>query len=112
MIPENYNAGLNTEKEVYQISRFTFDYEDKMLVRENSKKRLTNTEAHLLKMFYENKNQILPRELALNTIWGDSNYFLARSMDVYISKLRKYLSADDNISIINVRKKGYKMDIK
>jgi DNA-binding response OmpR family regulator len=71
--------------------------------------KLTSREAELLKLFCLNENSVLDRNFALKTIWLDDNYFNGRSMDVYITKLRKYLKEDPNIEIINVHGKGFKM---
>ncbi len=70
---------------------------------------MTTKEANLLQIFVENKNEIVNREDVLRLIWGDNNYFNARSMDVYVCKVKKYLKADDNIEILNIHGKGYKM---
>lgn len=71
--------------------------------------RLTTKESALLKLLCQSKNHVLEREYALKTIWGEENYFTARSMDVFITKLRKYLSKDQRLQIINVHSKGYKL---
>jgi two-component system OmpR family response regulator len=65
-----------------------------------------------LKMFCKYTNDILPRSLALKEIWGDDNYFTARSMDVFVTKLRKYLKYDDNIEIVNIHGNGFQLRIK
>jgi DNA-binding response OmpR family regulator len=71
--------------------------------------KLTTKESDLLKLLCANKNTILDRNFALKTIWVDDNYFNARSMDVYIAKLRKYLKEDPKVQIINVHGKGFKL---
>jgi len=73
---------------------------------------LTTKESDLLRMFAIHKNDLLDRSFALKSIWGDDNYYNSRSMDVYIAKLRKYLSKDPNISIVNVHGKGFKLFVK
>jgi len=90
------------------IGHFIFDYKNKILYSENVSQKLTQKEADLLKLLYENKNKILTREFLLNTIWGKNDYFIGRSMDVYITRLRKYIRCDSNISISNIRSIGYK----
>ena len=65
----------------------------------------------MLKLLCEHANEILQRDFALKTIWVDDNYFNARSMDVYITKLRKHLRPDSNVEIINIHGKGYKLII-
>ncbi len=78
----------------------------------NEKIKLSPKEALLLKMFCQHRNQILPRSEALSKIWGEDNYFTARSMDVFVTKLRKYLAKDTNIEIINIHGNGFRMIVK
>src|SRR4030042_2036906 len=77
------------------------------LISGNTREKLTLKEAQLLKYFIINKNKILTREDILNEIWGEDDYFLGRSMDVFISRLRKYISDDKNIDIRTVRGTGF-----
>ncbi|NRD21296.1 response regulator transcription factor [Winogradskyella eckloniae] len=92
------------------LGQFTFDFPKQQLsyVDEESV-QLTHREAHLLFHLIKNKNQVLDRSLILNKLWGTDDFFTARSMDVFISKLRKKLQKDQNIQIINVRGFGYKL---
>ncbi|MDR0370713.1 MAG: response regulator transcription factor [Prevotellaceae bacterium] len=94
---------------VYQIGEFTFDAQKQTLVFEGETKKLTTKESELLNLLAASANNILERNYALKTIWVDDNYFNARSMDVYITKLRKLLKADPNVAIINIHGKGYKL---
>ncbi|MEI6752623.1 MAG: response regulator transcription factor [Paludibacter sp.] len=94
---------------VYQIGAFTFDAQKQMLMFGNEAKKLTTKESELLNLLAANANNILERNFALKTIWVDDNYFNARSMDVYITKLRKLLKDDQNVAIINIHGKGYKL---
>ena len=80
-----------------------------MLIFGNEAKKLTTKESELLNLLAANANNILERNFALKTIWVDDNYFNARSMDVYITKLRKLLKDDQNVAIINIHGKGYKL---
>ncbi len=80
-----------------------------MLILDGDSKKLTTKESELLNLLAANANNILERNFALKTIWVDDNYFNARSMDVYITKLRKLLKADENVAIINIHGKGYKL---
>lgn len=93
----------------YQIGKFSFDPETRMLRIDGEESKLTTKENHLLKLLAKNKNEILDRQAALRSIWGDDNYFNGRSMDVYIAKLRKILRADDSIEIMNVHGRGFKL---
>lgn len=97
--------------EVYQIGKFEFDSSNLILTADDVQKRLTRKEASLLKLLCENKNELLPREVALESVWGENDYFIGRSMDVFIAKLRKYLKADPNVKITNIHGIGFKLEI-
>ena len=94
---------------VYKFGSFTFDTQKQMLCIGNEQQKLTTKESELLTLLCAHANDILQREYALKTIWIDDNYFNARSMDVYITKLRKLLKADPAVEIINIHGKGYKL---
>lgn len=96
---------------VFHLGEYVFDSQRQVLVYENQEMKLTTKENELLKLLAQNANHILERQYALKTIWVDDNYFNARSMDVYITKLRKLLQEDPNVGIINVHGKGYKLII-
>lgn len=93
----------------YKLGRFTFDTQKQILAIGDRQTRLTTKESELLSLLCANANEILQRDIALKTIWDDDNYFNARSMDVYITKLRKHLKEDSSIEIINIHGKGYKL---
>lgn len=97
------------DKDIYKIGKFTFDVRKQVLSGTGINQRLTTKESELLKLLCNNLNQVLERNFTLKAIWIDDNYFNARSMDVYITKLRKYLRSDPNVQIINVHGKGYKL---
>ena len=99
----------NKESSVYKIGRFQFDTQKQLLSIDGQQTKLTTKESELLGLLCAHANEILQRDFALKTIWIDDNYFNARSMDVYITKLRKHLKADDSIEIINIHGKGYKL---
>jgi two-component system, OmpR family, response regulator len=106
------NNITNVEKqEVFDIGIFKFDYTNMTLTSPTIKSNLTRKESDLLKMLCDNKNLLLKRETALKSIWGDDNYFIGRSMDVFITKLRKYLKEDPAISITNIHGAGFKLEI-
>lgn len=96
-------------QETYKIGKYTFDVQKQHLTFEGEFVKLTTKEAELLELLSANKNAMLERNYALKLIWKDDNYFNARSMDVYITKLRKHLKKDEAIEIINVHGKGYKL---
>ncbi len=99
----------SAEQTLFQIGKYLFDATKQTLTYENDTRKLTTKESELLKYLCLNRNSLLDRNFALKTIWVDDSYFNARSMDVYITKLRKYLANDPSIEIINVRGKGFKM---
>ena len=93
----------------YILGEFTFYPLKQILTTGEKEQKLTTKESELLKLLCKNKNEVLERNYALRSIWIDDNYFNARSMDVYITKLRKYLKSDPSIIILNVHGKGYKL---
>ena len=102
--------GTNDQQpDQYEIGDYLFDSQKQQLNKGKEIQKLTTKESELLKLLCSNKNKVLERNFALRTIWIDDNYFNARSMDVYITKLRKYLKNDPSIQIINIHGKGYKL---
>ncbi len=101
--------GGNVALDVYTLGRFKFDTQKQQLLEGDVVIKLTTKESELLKLLCTNANKVLERNFALKTIWVDDNYFNARSMDVYITKLRKHLKDEPNVEIINVHGKGYKL---
>jgi len=97
------------EKVVYKMGKFTFDSQKQQLSIGDKSTKLTTKESELLSLLCANANDILERNYTLKTIWIDDNYFNARSMDVYITKLRKLLRDDESVQIINIHGKGYKL---
>lgn len=96
-------------QQIFTLGRFSFDTRKQTLTEGESVVKLTTKESDLLKLLCQNANKILERNYALKSIWIDDNYFNARSMDVYITKLRKHLKAEESVEIINVHGKGYKL---
>jgi DNA-binding response OmpR family regulator len=96
-------------RDQYTVGGFTFDVTKQLLTFQGQSQKLTTKESELLELLCRNRNQILERNFALKSIWIDDNYFNARSMDVYITKLRKYLSKDRKVEILNIHGKGYKL---
>ncbi len=97
---------------VYVIGSFTFDYSNQLLKRGEEERRLTKKEAEVLRLLCISKNKILRREVALKMIWGEDDYFIGRSMDVYITKLRKFLQDDPAVKITNIHRTGFILEIK
>ncbi|MCX2478713.1 response regulator transcription factor [Pedobacter sp. MC2016-15] len=93
----------------FQIGNYTFDYTTQMIQHNGQQQKLSTKEAELLQLLCLKQNAVLTREEALLSIWHDDNYFNGRSMDVFLSKLRKYLKEDPKVEILNVHGKGYKL---
>ncbi len=101
--------GVNDEEGNFIIGKFIFDPTKQILKSDTEERKLTSKESELLRLLCLNMNKTMDRNFALKTIWHDDSYFNARSMDVYITKLRKYLKADPRIEILNVHGKGFKL---
>jgi len=99
------------EQNLFEIGQYQYNHPLRSLVYADEHKQvvLPNREADLLKLLCLSKNQLLEREYVLKKLWGDDSYFNARSMDVYITNLRKKLKADPAIRIVNIRGRGYKL---
>ncbi|QNL51147.1 response regulator transcription factor [Olivibacter sp. SDN3] len=93
----------------FSLGDYHFDYTAQTITRQGTQQKLSTKEAELLRMLCLKKNDVLTREEALIKIWHDDNYFNGRSMDVFLSKLRKYLKEDPKVEIVNVHGKGYKL---
>jgi len=106
------SQSANQKQKRFVIGNYVFEYERQALLYKEKKQKLTHKESELLRLLCFNLNQILDREIALKQIWGDDSFFTTRSMDVYITKLRKYLRNDDRIEIMNIHGKGFKMIVK
>jgi two-component system, OmpR family, response regulator len=102
-------SSIHKKEDSYQIGNYSFDPLKQMLIYKDQSTKLTTKESELLELLCRHGNVILERNFALRTIWVDDNYFNARSMDVYITRLRKYLKNDSSVKILNVHGKGYKL---
>lgn len=102
---------ISSEKVIYALGTYQFNTSDYQLHKENEKITLTQREAQLLKLFLDNQDKVLKREEILKKLWGTDDYFLGRSLDVFISRLRKILSKEKNISIENLHGIGFKFSI-
>ena len=96
---------------LFSIGSYEFDSKLRVIVHNGNKQKLSPKEADLLKLLCQNKNELLSRETALRKIWGEDGYFTARSMDVFITKLRKYLKGDPNIEIKNIHGSGFLLEV-
>ena len=106
VVEEDENKGK------YELGNYKFDSVNLRLYIKGEEKKLTKRESAILKLLTEHKNKVIERSLVLNLIWGDDNYFNGRSLDVFITKLRKYLADDDSIQINNLHGVGFKLEVK
>ncbi|MDH7445243.1 response regulator transcription factor [Aquimarina sp. 2201CG14-23] len=104
-----HRTKIQQSSQILTIGKYTFDFPKQILTYDHESHQLTHREAHLLFHLIKNKNQVLDRSMILKKLWGDDDFFNGRSMDVFITKLRKKLKQDDTIQIINVRGYGYKL---
>lgn len=104
---------IKTEEEdkVITIGKYLFDTENYTLSSVNYTKTLTKKEAQILKILVRHNNQVTPRDIILNAVWGQDDYFVGRSLDVFITKIRKYLKEDPTIQITNVHGIGFKLEV-
>ncbi len=108
---------VNVQTEIIEIETlvhlgtYKFDSENYTLKSNNFNKSLTKKEAQILKVLLKFKNQVVPRETVLNAVWGQDDYFVGRSLDVFITKLRKYFQEDESIQILNIHGVGFKLEI-
>lgn len=95
---------------VFQMGGITFDSENFILkYADGEERKLTKKEAKILLLLVQNKNKVLPRDIVLNSVWGQDDYFVGRSLDVFITKLRKYLKPEESVAINNVHGVGFKL---
>lgn len=111
-IIKRQSTGPVREEVVFSIGSYQFDSKLRQIIRENQVQKLSPKEADLLKLLCQNRNELVPRETALRKIWGDDGYFTARSMDVFVTKLRKFLSEDPTVEIRNIHGSGFMLEIK
>jgi len=103
---------LHDGESVFNVGQFQFDPFSFTLRHNNLEKTLTQKEAEVLKLLYRNRDRVLKREEILTHVWGNDDYFMGRSMDVFISKLRKYLKTDPDIQIVNYHGVGFRLEIR
>ncbi|MCF8367682.1 MAG: response regulator transcription factor [Bacteroidales bacterium] len=108
---QNNNGFQEPEDTEFEIGSFKFDHINMLLKQGETVHNLTRKETALLKLLCIYQDKLLSRETALKSIWGDDDYFIGRSMDVFISKLRKYLRSDPKIHITNIHGTGFKLEV-
>ncbi|KAF2342404.1 response regulator transcription factor [Flavobacterium tistrianum] len=102
---------IPTAKTIYEVGKYQFDTKNFILFNNEEKVGLTQREAELLKLFLDHKNSVLKREQILTSLWGTDDYFMGRSLDVFISRLRKILANEEGISIENLHGIGFRFSI-
>ncbi|MFT3884895.1 MAG: response regulator transcription factor [Flavobacteriales bacterium] len=105
------NDGGARSREEFELGSYTFDHRNLTLSHPDEERKLTKKEADVLRLLCMHRDQVLPRELVLNMVWGDDTYFLGRSLDVFISRLRKYLKHDPRVQINNVHGVGFRFQV-
>lgn len=110
-LKRSLNVGeTNNDQNYYKVGRFNFYFDSLILDSNGERKTLTYKEAELLRYFCDNPNKVLSRSDILIQVWGSDDYYLGRSLDVFISRLRKYLSSDENIKILNLHGIGFRFN--
>jgi DNA-binding response OmpR family regulator len=99
------------DRDDFQIGLYHFNYPHRMISKDEQSMKISPREAELLRMLCLKMNDVMPREMALKKIWGEDSYFTTRSMDVFITKLRKYLKDDPAIEIVNIHGSGFKLTV-
>jgi DNA-binding response OmpR family regulator len=102
---------IKETKKIVTVGQYEFDFSALTLKINGSERSLTQKEADVLKLLYHNRDRVLKREEILRHVWGDDDYFMGRSMDVFISKLRKYLKEDPSVQIVNYHGVGFKLEV-
>lgn len=106
---KRYAQQVLDHQDIWNLGQFTFNYPKQLLIKNHKEQKLTHREAAILNRLCQYQNQVMERKPVLLELWGDDSIFNARSMDVFITKLRKYLKQDPTIEIVNVRGVGYKL---
>ena len=111
ILKRSNTRGFDLNQKEFEIGKYHFNYDHRTLTMDSKEQKMSPKEADLLRLLCVYKNELLPRQKALKDIWGDDNYFTARSMDVFVTKIRKYFKDDPSIHIMNLHGKGFRMMI-
>jgi len=111
VIRRSSDAFADSSYDVQTIGLYTFDFNNQALILNGKKKRITEKECYILRYLFDNRNKVIKREELLKSIWGENDYFTGRSLDVFITKIRKYLKEDPNLSIENVFGVGFVFNV-
>ncbi len=106
------SESIALQDDVFQLGKYHFNCSNLIIKIDSNEKTLTQKEADILKMLYLNRDRVLKREEMLGQVWGDDDYFMGRSMDVFISRLRKYLKEDPTVQIVNYHGVGFRLEIR
>jgi DNA-binding response OmpR family regulator len=106
------STGAKQSTSTYSLGSFVFDCNNLILKHVSGNKTLTQKEAEVLRLLCTHKDRVLKREEILTTVWGDDDYFMGRSLDVFISKLRKYLKEDPEVEIVNYHGVGFRLEVR
>ncbi len=109
ILRRSYKEENDPEGDIYELGKMEFNFVRQILSMGKEEVKLTSKESALLKLLCQNLNEVVDRSVALNKIWLDDSYFNARSMDVYVTKLRKYLKMDPTVELLNVHGVGFKL---
>lgn len=109
LLKRSQEYGADPTQKEFEVGIYHFNYNHRTITHDGKEQKVSPKEADLLKLLCMYKNELLPRQKALKEIWGEDNYFTARSMDVFVTKLRKYLKDDPAIDIMNIHGKGFRM---
>lgn len=109
ILKRSESSKSTTKSNDFTIGKYHFNYDSRIIKTLENSRKLSPKEAELLRLLCIHKDEILPRQKALISIWGDDNYFNGRSMDVYVTKLRKYFKEDETIELLNVHGKGFRL---
>jgi two-component system, OmpR family, response regulator len=112
ILKRSQEHGVDPTQNEFDMGIYHFNYNLRTITNDGNEQKMSPKEADLLKLLCLHKNELLQRQKALKEIWGEDNYFTARSMDVFVTKLRKYVKDDPNIDIMNIHGKGFRMMVK
>lgn len=110
-LKRSHKNGTTIDKSIYQVGDYAFDSKNYFVYNNSEKINLTQREAELLKLFLDNKNEVLKREQILTSLWGEDDYFMGRSLDVFISRLRKIFASEKGIAIENLHGIGFRFRV-
>ena len=112
LLKRNPHLAAQDNKDCYVFGDYTLNYKERKLVKDNKQKNLSTKEAELLKVLVVYKNEVVSRSTILKEVWGVDDYFVSKSLDVYLNKVRRHIQDDPNLEIMNIHGYGYKLIIK